>query len=362
MKKFSGSFVSIIQNPLLSLLLTGIFILADYFFFKNLPNWKISFGLACIPLILFAFLRTGLYIFLHILKLLFSNKNTSPLTFWFILAINLLISVFGFYSFFVEPSKITETHIEIQAAGLSAPVRIVQLSDIHVERISRREEQLPELIDKLDPDMIVMTGDFVNKSYQNDLNTQKILIALFNQFHAPLGIYAVNGNVDSISALRGLFAGTNVRLLENETVRFQDLGDHFILIGINDSNWEYDEYILEKTMAELNNNDFTVLLYHSPDIIYAASDLGVDLYLAGHTHGGQVRLPFYGALYANSRYWKEFEMGRYQVGNTILYVNRGIGFSGGFTPRLRFLAPPEVTVIDLVPEEKQKDSIPAYSK
>jgi predicted MPP superfamily phosphohydrolase len=93
-----------------------------------------------------------------------------------------------------------------------------------------------------------------------------------------------------------------------------------------------------------------MLLYHKPDLAYAADEVAIDLYLAGHTHGGQVRLPFYGAIYANSRYGKTFEMGLYQLKNTTMYVSRGLGFTGGSAPRIRFLAPPEVTIVDLVPK------------
>jgi len=101
----------------------------------------------------------------------------------------------------------------------------------------------------------------------------------------------------------------------------------------------------------VKEDDFSVLLYHKPDLAYAARDLKVDLYLAGHTHGGQVRVPIYGAIFPNSRYGKTFEMGLYHLDGMTLYVNRGLGFTGGPAPRIRFLAPPEIVVIDLLPAE-----------
>lgn len=87
--------------------------------------------------------------------------------------------------------------------------------------------------------------------------------------------------------------------------------------------------------------------YHTPDPVEALPP-GVDLYLAGHTHGGQVRLPFYGALITMSRFDKRYEMGRYEVNGTTLYVNRGIGSEGDGLGRARLLARPEITVIDLM--------------
>jgi len=80
---------------------------------------------------------------------------------------------------------------------------------------------------------------------------------------------------------------------------------------------------------------------------WSLSPLGVDLYLAGHTHGGQVRAPLYGAIVTFSEFGKRYEMGPYRVGGTMLYVNRGIGFEPEL-PRVRFLARPEVAVIDLI--------------
>jgi hypothetical protein len=99
--------------------------------------------------------------------------------------------------------------------------------------------------------------------------------------------------------------------------------------------------------SPITNNQFTILLYHSPDLLYEASDAGIDLQLSGHTHGGQVRLPFFGALFSGSLYGKEFESGRYQVGGTTLYVSRGIGMEGAGAPRVRFLCPPEIILWEI---------------
>jgi uncharacterized protein len=95
---------------------------------------------------------------------------------------------------------------------------------------------------------------------------------------------------------------------------------------------------------------FTILLYHTPDeILDVAATHRVDLYCAGHTHGGQVALPFYGALVTLSKFYKKYERGLHREGSTWLYVTRGIGMEGGPAPRVRFLARPEVTVIELAP-------------
>jgi predicted MPP superfamily phosphohydrolase len=112
--------------------------------------------------------------------------------------------------------------------------------------------------------------------------------------------------------------------------------------------------MVRRLPASFPDDPYRLLLFHTPDQIEVAAQSGIDLYLAGHTHGGQVRIPIYGAVITASVYYKKYEAGLYQVGNTTLYVSRGIGMEGDIAPRVRFLAPPEVVVIDLVPGANAK--------
>jgi len=91
----------------------------------------------------------------------------------------------------------------------------------------------------------------------------------------------------------------------------------------------------------------TVLLYHSPEMMPFVQQFDVDLYLCGHTHGGQVRVPGYGAIITSAITGKRYEMGRYDENGTTLYVSRGIGLEGLSAPRLRLFCPPEMTLITL---------------
>jgi predicted MPP superfamily phosphohydrolase len=263
---------------------------------------------------------------------------------------NILLLGLGIYGFYIEPFRLTVNRIEVPVAGLQKTFRIVQLSDLHVERTTKREQAIPSLVENLNPDMIVLTGDYLIESRFNFPETIEALKDLVDQLHAPLGVYAVNGNVETPGKLKDLFQDLDVHVLNNESIRLPEIREDFVLIGLSFHNWSYDSNQLSRLMKSVQPDDYTLLLYHKPDLAYAAEEEGVDLYLAGHTHGGQVRLPFYGAIYANSRYGKTFEMGLYHLGNTTLYVNRGLGFTGGSAPRVRFLAPPEVLIVDLVPE------------
>jgi predicted MPP superfamily phosphohydrolase len=113
----------------------------------------------------------------------------------------------------------------------------------------------------------------------------------------------------------------------------------------------HDARLLENLLSTNPIEDspgFNLLLYHSPDIAPTVAQLGFDLQLSGHTHGGQVRLPLFGALITGSLYRKKFEAGRYSVGPMELYVSRGIGLEGGGAPRVRFLCPPEVILWEII--------------
>lgn len=327
------------------------FLLLDIFWLNTLAWLGVSFGPIRHTQVLLAFIRGSFFLSWGMIKLIF--KNLHPvISFCLIIVPNLLLLGSALYAFYVEPFHITETHIEVQVPGLQQPVRMVQISDIHVERTTLRERRLPGRIAALQPDIIVITGDLINESYAHDPKAVTAVNDLMTRLNAPLGVYAINGNVESPKALKTMLAGSTVRAMDNEIVSIPELGQHTVLIGLNFIDWNRDQIVLQQLVKQLENDQFSILLYHKPDLAYAARDLGIDLYLAGHTHGGQVRLPIYGALITNSRYGKTFEMGLYHLDQMTLFVSRGLGFTGGIAPRVRFLAPPEIVIIDLIPEVK----------
>ncbi len=346
------SFHSIPKLAVQGILVSTVFFFLDWIWLAALPKLGVSYGGVRPPLAGFTFLRGAVFfawiLLLGVLALARSGASSASLM-GVLVGFNVLLLGTGLYGFYIEPMELSVSRIEVLVPGLTHNVRIVQLSDIHVERTTRREAALPSLVESLHPDMIVMTGDFPNESYTNDPITARDLHTLVQQLHAPLGIYAVNGNVETPVELHGLLDGQAVRILEDDVVRVPELGEHFAIIGLSYIDPQTDEQNLRNMMPQIKPGDFTLLLYHKPDVAYAASDLGINLYLAGHTHGGQVRLTFYGAIFSNSRYGKTFEMGLYHLGKTTLYVSRGLGMVGGIGPRVRFLCPPEVVVVDLVP-------------
>jgi hypothetical protein len=271
------------------------------------------------------------------------------------LAANLGLSAVQVDAYVVEPLWLKRTQLELTSGALdpgAAPVRIVHLTDLHIERASYRERRVVQAVNALQPDVIVLTGDYLNLSYLSDETAAAHFRQLVGQLEAPHGIYAVRGSVEPTpESMERLMAGTPVTWLEQEAVTLDVRGQRLTLVGVACSHRHaQDAERLAQAMENTPQDTFTLLLYHSPDLIEEAAAHEIDLYLAGHTHGGQLRLPFYGAIVTASRYGKRYTRGRFEVGATTLYVGQGLGFEGGGMPRARFLCRPEIVSLDLVGE------------
>jgi predicted MPP superfamily phosphohydrolase len=328
----------------------GLLVLAvaDWALLAALPRWGVSYGAVQPPWLGLVILR-GL---LTLVAIASAARWLLP-SFVLLLLVQVLIWALAAYGMLVEPFRLELTEFEIRTSKFSnpgAPLRIVQLSDLHVERLTRRERSLPGLVERLSPDLIVLTGDFLSTSFQRDPEAVSDLKALLAQLHARGGIYAVWGTaeVDLPDLLRPVLDELGIVVLEDRAIEVT-VGDHRLwLLGLTCSHDPVaDGRCLRTLLADLPPGAFTLLLYHMPDLMPQATALGADLYLAGHTHGGQWRVPGFGALLTSSRYWKRYEGGHYQEDKTHLYVSRGIGMEGFGTPRARFFCPPEVVSITL---------------
>jgi len=253
------------------------------------------------------------------------------------------------YGYFIEPRWLETTHVKLTSSKLppgSRPIRIVHISDLHCERQERLEGRLVEVIRQLEPDGIVFTGDALNP-HGDVANFRRCMKRLAEI--APT--FAVEGNLDIRWRGPSLYEGTGVRLLDGkvEEVTVGPAETTLRFVGGPMRGWRLVERILEKLAPGV----FTVVLYHDPDFVEAAARHQPDLYLAGHTHGGQVALPGYGALVTFSKLGKTYESGLYRVAETYMYVNRGIGMEGGLAPPVRFWARPEVTLIEISPADSE---------
>lgn len=259
-----------------------------------------------------------------------------------ILTLSALGVVCGLYARFIEPTWLEVTHAEVPTGRLpsGSRVRVVHITDVHSDPEARLEPRLPEIIAAERPDVIVYTGDSLNS-----IEGLPHFRSLMTRLAAIAPTYAVRGNWDAaLWRDVDLFGGTGAVELDGRAVRAAVDGVALWIAGVAVD--EADR--LEQIVAGVPRGAASILLHHYPDEIERAAALGVDLFVAGHTHGGQVAMPLYGALETLARTGKRFEAGLYRVNRTALYVGRGVGMEGGSAPRVRFFARPEVAVIDLV--------------
>ena len=247
------------------------------------------------------------------------------------------------YGYFLEPRRIEVTKLQIRTSKLiQESFRIVQISDLHCDKKPLSENSMVEIINSLEPDIIVFTGDAVNVPSALPLFKETM-----NNLKASLDKVAVYGNWET-QHWPGLdyYSGTDIKLLDAETIELSKNNETITVTGLNCAK----PILAESIYRKLSNDYFNVFLYHYSDLVEDIDKYNVDLYLCGHTHGGQIALPFYGALITLSKFGKKYESGMYSVGNTTLYVNRGIGMDSFPAPRVRFFARPEITVFDIIPE------------
>ena len=247
------------------------------------------------------------------------------------------------YGYFIEPYWVQINTVSIKTDKLkNTTFRVVQISDLHCDKKIRMEDKLPALINRLNPDIIVFTGDFLN--HESALSLFQNTLAKLN---APLGKFAVTGNWDvSYWSALDLFDGTGFEELRLHKKVIEKDGESIVISGLAFENGRHSQ----KLVGQLKSEAFNLFLYHNTSLMDYFDDKPIDLYLCGHTHGGQVALPFYGALTTLSRHGKKYEAGLYRQGHIRLYVNRGIGMEGGRAPRVRFFARPEITVFDIGPK------------
>jgi predicted MPP superfamily phosphohydrolase len=220
-----------------------------------------------------------------------------------------------------------------------------------MERITARERDLNQKINDLKPDMIVFSGDFVNLSNTDDPRAENAIREIIGAWHAPLGVYCVSGTplVEPAARVAAFTRDLdNLKWLQNQWLTVETPGGPLNILGLSVTHdMQKDRALLKKMMLSAPKTGLHLLLMHPPDIAPEANDAGIDLYLCGHTHGGQIRLPFIGAVFSSSHLGQQFIMGRYELGTTTLYTSRGVGMEGLGAPRARFLCPPEIILWEI---------------
>lgn len=238
---------------------------------------------------------------------------------------------------------ITVRHLTVPVNGLPkalSGLRIAHVSDLHFRRWGRLYEETQEALLSLDPHFIFLTGDYA----VNPLRWERAA-KLARRFVEPLAkrypVYAVLGNHDHPSLAEE--DRIPVRFLRNESVILKHGGATFELAGIEQSHFDGEN--LEAALGTNPACEFSILLAHYPSTVFRLPPGRVDLMLAGHTHGGQIRLPFLGCVWPNDRISRRMARGLHAVGGTLVHVSPGIGVSWPLP--IRFNCPPELTVLNV---------------
>ena len=243
---------------------------------------------------------------------------------------------------FFEPYIITVTNLQISTDKIKSdvpPIRIVQISDLHFSKENRLTRALPRKIRGLEPDVIVLIGDYLNSN-----KAAPLLEKFLTNIKAPFGVYYVGGNYERVYPSDNTFAKTGHINLEYNTAKLTIRGAKIELVG---APINFDANRLQKVISA-DEDSYKVLLSHYPSDFPRIYETDIDLHLCGHTHGGQIRMPFYGALITLSTTGKKYEYGLYEEKGKKLFVSRGIGMMGlRGAPKVRFNCPPEIVLIEI---------------
>ena len=256
------------------------------------------------------------------------------------------------YSVLVGPAQFTVETVHLKLPRLPrafAGLRIAQISDIHMGSWMNldRFQQVADLVLAQKPDLLLLTGDFLfghsfNEASKGDL---KDLITVLSPLAAELPSFAVLGNHDywtNSKAVRAMLGACQITELTNTVFTLARGSENLHLCGVDDV-WEGDVQ-LENVLNQLTDDSAAILLAHEPDFADTSAATGrFDLQVSGHSHGGQVVIPYYGPPILPFL-GQKYSSGLYKVGDMFQYTNRGVGT--GMLP-VRFNCPPEITLFIL---------------
>jgi uncharacterized protein len=340
---------------------------------KNLFLWRVSLLNAAVIALALAFLlgihdkinhfdmvRLAAYgVFLHGTVLMGLSAAMFYMKRRFAASICCVVAALGilavaFDAFLIEPHSLVVSRVRISSPKITRPIKIVLAADVQTDRIGNYEKSVFQRIIEEKPDLLLLGGDYLQPDPDaTDEEIAKfkaefldVLRDVLNRGLAPGGrIFAIQGNLEWRD-WPACFAGlSDERFNAAELKRSFDL-DPLQLTCISVS----DSFNASLNIEPARKDRFHIVLGHSPN--FALGQINADLLLAGHTHGGQVCLPFLGPIVTNSDVSRAWASGLSDLpSGAKLLVSRGVGMERGYAPRLRFLCRPELVVIELAPED-----------
>lgn len=258
---------------------------------------------------------------------------------------------FGAWAFWFEPRRLTVNPVSLELPKWPQNLenfKIVALSDLHVGSPYITLEKLQKVVqlsNEQQPDLVVLLGDYVIQDVMGGtFVAPEDFAPILKGLKAKYGVYAVLGNHDWILGgprVAQAFENVGIPMLTNDSVEIKTPGQNFRLVGVGDFFTQHHD--LKKALMNADSNQPIIVITHTPDVFLQLPSQ-VLLTLAGHTHGGQVNLPFLGRRVVPSNYGDRFAIGKIEENERELFVTPGIGTS--IIP-VRFRVPPEISVLTL---------------
>lgn len=262
---------------------------------------------------------------------------------WQILAVVIICILFLVYCFAIEPNMLQIKTYRIPDEKLKG-LKVVFVSDFHIRpNGQKRLQKIVNLVNKQNSDIVLSGGDFVNGYKEKETMPIEEIVSGLNKIKSKYGLYTVLGNHDwdfDGVKISKVLQENGIKVLANSNSKIDTSVGTIYIAGVEDLKTRTPD--IDKALENTENP--TILLTHSPDV-FPKVPLGVNLTLAGHVHGGQVRIPFWGAILIPSKYGNRYSMGLIEETGRKIIVTKGIGTS--ILP-VRFNCPPEIVVIDFI--------------
>lgn len=256
----------------------------------------------------------------------------------------------GVWATHIAPFQLRVDRVDVPVTGArdgQGSVRIAVLADLQTTGVGDHERNAVQAILDAQPDVILIPGDLFQADGDVLLTEGPAVRALLAQLSAPSGVYWVEGDADSAARLAAVLPPSITRLDDRVVeVRVRDRR-----LRIGGTRLDVATPAAEQVRQDLAEDDgaLTVLMSHRPDtVLHLPPDAGVDLTVAGHTHGGQIALPWFGPPVTLSKVPREVGAGGlHQVAGNPIYVSTGVGMERGQAPQVRLLVPPSIGVLEL---------------
>lgn len=275
---------------------------------------------------------------------------------WFYASVGFVLFGVRYYVTHIEPERLVIRKIRLETGKLSKPVRLLHISDIQAGSVGPYQRRIFERIKELEPDIIINTGDFLQVVPPATFADSFVeLHQLIESVNPRLGTYAVFGDTERELYRIHPDELEPLVMLSSSSIPIDTGGGVLSLHGLSLYESKNEAWALRSIQRWLEgsfSSDFRILFGHAPDYSLEVREQPIDLCLAGHTHGGQVVLPFLGPLVIDSEVPKEWSKGFHHIGVPFLNVSAGAGSNrfGGLPP-MRFNCPTEMTLIELLPVE-----------